>query len=50
VFLSVCPILDDPMHCLIAAKISKKSWEGVFPSWVSLFLMREATQIHESGL
>ena len=48
--LSVCPILNGPTHCLIEAKIGKKSWEGIFPSQVSLVLMREATLIHESGL
>jgi hypothetical protein len=50
VWLSVCPILDGPLHWLIAANIGKKSREGIFPSRVSLFLMRKATLIHESGL
>jgi hypothetical protein len=31
VVLSACPILDGPMHCLIAANVSKKSGEGFFP-------------------
>jgi hypothetical protein len=38
--------------CIAELKLrsEKKSQEGVFPSRVSLFLMGEATQIHESGL
>jgi hypothetical protein len=48
--LSDCLILDGPMNFRIANKIGKILSKGVFPSWVSLFSVREATQVYESGL